>query len=132
MMRCKIYMAIVLLLITTVSGLEAKVAKEIIEIPFIDTPPQIDGKLDDPVWQKSVLFQGFISFKPDFGKPSREKTVAYACSDRENFYFAFRCFHKDVSHIKGTVTRRDNMFGDDWVSLNIDTFSTLWVSRGTV
>jgi len=122
MMRCKIYMAIVLLLITTVSGLEAKVAKEIIEIPFIDTPPQIDGKLDDPVWQKSVLFQGFISFKPDFGKPSREKTVAYACSDRENFYFAFRCFHKDVSHIKGTVTRRDNMFGDDWVSLNIDTF----------
>jgi hypothetical protein len=122
MMRCKIYMVTVLLFITTVRGLEANAAKEVIEIPFIDTPLHIDGKLDEPVWRDATRFQGFISFKPDFGKPATEKTVAYACSDRENFYFAFRCFHKDVSQIKGTVTRRDNIFGDDWVSLNIDTF----------
>jgi hypothetical protein len=46
----------------------------------------------------------------------------YLYSDRENFYFAARCFQNNPSEIKGTVTRRDNIFGDDWVSISIDTF----------
>jgi hypothetical protein len=92
------------------------------EIPLIDTPPQIDGKLDEAVWSTAARFQDFATFKPDYGKPSSEKTVMYLCSDRENFYFAAQCFQKNPSEIKGTVTRRDNMYGDDWAAICFDTF----------
>jgi len=102
--------------------LNAKEAKEAIEIPLIDNPPTLDGKLDDPVWETAARFRDFKTFKPDYGKPASEETVVYGCSDRENFYFAARCFQKNVSEIKGTVTKRDNMFGDDWLAVAVDTF----------
>jgi hypothetical protein len=96
--------------------------KEAIEIPLINTPPQIDGKLDEAVWSAAARFQGFASWQPDYGKPASEKTVMYLCSDRENFYFAARCFQNNPSEIKGTVTHRDNMYGDDYAAICIDTF----------
>ena len=105
-------------------------AREAIEIPFIETPPVIDGKLDDPVWSTAARFERFATFKPDYGKEPTEKTVVYACSDRENFYFAARCFEKDASRIKGTVTRRDNMFGDDFIGVSIDTFYDMQSAYG--
>ncbi|MDQ1350464.1 MAG: hypothetical protein QG657_766 [Acidobacteriota bacterium] len=30
--------------------------KEAIEIPLIDNPPTLDGKLDDPVWKTAARF----------------------------------------------------------------------------
>jgi hypothetical protein len=93
-----------------------------IEIPRIKTPPRLDGKLDDPIWATAARFQEFLTIEPDYGRPASEQTVVYACSDGENFYFAARCFQKDVSKIKGSVTRRDNMSGDEWIGIFIDTF----------
>ncbi|MCP5105365.1 MAG: carbohydrate binding family 9 domain-containing protein [bacterium] len=112
-------MMMIFFFFTGVGHLEAN---EAIEIPLIDTPPGIDGKLDDPVWSTAARFEKFTSFKPDYGKPSTEKTEVYLCSDRENFYFAARCYQTDASLIKGAVTRRDNMYGDDWIAFCIDTF----------
>lgn len=120
-MQYKICLIAILVLTVLVGGLVAG-EKEAIEIPLIDTPPKIDGELDDAVWSTAACFQGFFSFKPDYGIPSSENTVAYLCSDRENFYFAARCFQRNPAEIKGTVTHRDNMFGDDWVAFCIDTF----------
>jgi hypothetical protein len=120
-MQCKTYIIVIFLFIFLVCSLDAQ-EKGILEIPLIHTPPKIDGKLDEAVWSTAARFQGFVSFNPDYGKPASEKTVMYLCSDRVNFYFAARCFQKNPAEIKGTVTRRDNMFGDDWVSICIDTF----------
>lgn len=119
-MRYVIYATAVLLILAAGLG-----AKDAIEIPLIDTPPKIDGKLDDPVWSDAVRFERFITFKPDYGKEPTEKSVVYACTDRENFYFAVRCFEKDPSKIMGTVTRRDNIFGEDFMAINIDTYYDL-------
>jgi len=128
-MRCIIIFIIVTLFLSAAAGLWAK---EAVEIPLIDTPPVIDGKLDDPVWTQAVRFERFITFKPDYGREPTEKTVIYACSDRENFYFAARCFEKDASKIMGTVTRRDNIFGEDFMAFNIDTFYDLQSSYAFV
>ena len=106
--------------------------KEAIEIPLIDNPPILDGKLNDPVWENAVSFKNFISFKPDFGKPASEETIVYACSDQENFYFAARCFQKDISQIKGGITKRDNIFGDDWLAIGLDTFNDKQTAYGFI
>ncbi|MGB2868332.1 MAG: DUF5916 domain-containing protein [Bacteroidota bacterium] len=87
-----------------------------------DTPPRIDGKLDDPVWSKALMVTSFRSFYPDFGKMIPESTVAYAAYDDTNLYFAFRCFDPEPSKIKATLTQRDNIRNDDFICLNMDTF----------
>ena len=120
-MQCKTCLIAIFVLTVLLGGLAAE-EKAAIEIPLINTPPQIDGKLDEAVWSTAARFQGFVTWQPDYGKPASEKTVMYLCSDRENFYFAARCFQNNPAEIKATVTRRDNMYGDDYTAICIDTF----------
>jgi hypothetical protein len=86
-------------------------------------PPVIDGVLDDPAWAAGLKFDGFKTFKPDYGKDASQRTEAYIAYDAENFYFAFRCFDDEPSKIKAAVSKRDNIFQDDLAFINIDTFN---------
>jgi hypothetical protein len=88
-----------------------------------DTPPVIDGILDDPIWQKAPFVKGFKTWHPDYGKVMQDDTIAYMAYDRENLYFAFRCFDSQPQRIKSSVSRRDNIHDDDWIGINLDTFN---------
>ena len=93
-------------------------------IPYkTDIPPVIDGKLDDPVWQKAPSETGFKTYHPDYGIAMVENSVVYYAYDRENLYFAFRCFDSQPDKIKATVNRRDNVRADDWICINLDSFN---------
>lgn len=87
-----------------------------------DQPPVLDGRLDDPVWQHASSVTGFQTFIPEFGHPQQEKTVAYMAYDRDNLYFAFRCFDPHPEKIKASVAKRDDMVRDDFICINLDTF----------
>jgi hypothetical protein len=87
------------------------------------TPPIIDGKLDDVVWQQAPSVTGFKTFYPEYGKDMPDPTVVYYAYDRENLYFAFRCFDSEPGKIKTSVTRRDNVRPDDWICINLDSFN---------
>jgi len=88
-----------------------------------DTPPVIDGKLDDAVWQQAPSVTGFKTFYPEYGKDMPDPTVVYYAYDRENLYFAFRCFDREPDKIKTSITRRDNVRPDDWICINLDSFN---------
>ena len=88
-----------------------------------ETPPVIDGILDDPVWQEAPSETGFKTYNPDYEKDMGEKTVVYYAYDRENLYFAFRCFDSQPEKIKASVSRRDSIRPDDWVCINLDSFN---------
>lgn len=93
-------------------------------LPFkTETPPVINGKLDDPVWQQSPHETGFQTYHPDYGIEMVENTVVYYAYDRENLYFAFRCFDSEPDKIKASVTSRDNIHPDDWICINLDSFN---------
>ncbi len=87
------------------------------------TPPVIDGVLDDPVWALASNETGFLTWRPDFGKEMAEKTIVYYAYDHENLYFAFRCYDREPSKIKASVSARDSITADDWICLNLDTFN---------
>jgi len=92
--------------------------------PFkTDTAPVIDGVLDDPVWQKAPHVKGFKTWRPDFGIDMADDTIVYYAYDRENLYFAFRCFDRQPDKIKASVTSRDNIRADDWICVNLDSFN---------
>ena len=88
-----------------------------------DTPPVIDGKLDDPVWQEAPQVTGFKTWMPDYGIDMVEKTIVYTAYDRENLYFACRCFDSQPDKIKTSITSRDKIRSDDWMCFNLDSFN---------
>ena len=88
-----------------------------------DTPPVIDGVLDDAVWQKAPHQTGFKTWTPDYDHDLSEKTIVYYAYDSRNIYFAFRCFDRQPDQIKTSVTSRDNIRREDWVCINLDSFN---------
>ena len=88
-----------------------------------DRPPTIDGILDDEVWVHAPSVTGFKTWQPDFGKDMTQKTQAYYAYDRENLYFAFRCFDSEPGKIKTSISNRDNIRSDDWIAINLDSFN---------
>ena len=117
----KLKLLLILVLALNVYGFGQQLALEAYKT---DTPPVIDGKLDEPMWDDALKMTGFQTFTPDYGQDPSEKTIVSMAYDRENLYFGIRCFDRDPSKIKASVTRRDNMFEDDFAGVVIDTFQS--------
>jgi hypothetical protein len=85
-------------------------------------PPLIDGNLTDDIWQATPGYSDFRTFQPSVGESVSEKTTAYAAYDRHNLYFAFECRDSDPAQILANLTKRDDIFGDDYVAVILDTY----------
>jgi hypothetical protein len=84
-------------------------------------PPAIDGLLDDEVWRGGPLETGeWLSYNPLHGSAIPQKTRAWVAYDADYLYFAFQCDDPDPAQIKTSVTRRDNIWSDDWVGFSLD------------
>lgn len=89
----------------------------------IETPPKIDGKLDDTCWQNSAKTGELIQFEPQSGEPATQPTTIYLAYDANNLYVAFECFKTNMNNLAANQTRRDSFFfSDDHVEVLIDTF----------
>ena len=95
-----------------------------IKIPFLSSPPKIDGILENDLWEKEALeIKDFFQYQPkEKGEPS-EKTIAYAGHDEKNLYIAIRCFDSNPDRIKFSVTNRDKPLNDDTVYIYLDTYN---------
>ena len=95
----------------------------VIKAVRIETPPKIDGKLDDACWQNSAKTGELIQFEPQRGEPATQPTTIYLAYDANNLYIAFECFKTDMGKLAANLTRRDSFFfSDDHVEVLIDTF----------
>ena len=88
-------------------------------------PPKIDGNLDDDVWNDDPLVLGdWLSYNPLYGTKMLQRTEVHVAYDDRNLYFAFHCFDNEPDKIRTTISRRDNIFNDDWVGLSLDSNGT--------
>ena len=98
-------------------------ANEPLKPLLTNKPPAIDGVLDDEIWITAPSVTGFKTFIPDFSKDMKEKTVVYMAYDRENLYFAYKCYDSEPDKIKASITNRDNIRSEDWICINLDSFN---------
>ena len=49
-----------------------------------------------------------------------QATQVRAAYDDRNIYFAFHCVDPEPDKVRSTLSRRDNMWNDDWVGLSLD------------
>ena len=97
--------------------------KRAIKAVRIETPPKIDGKLDDACWENSAKTGELLQFEPQRGEPATQSTTIYLAYDANNLYVAFECFKTDMDKLAANLTRRDSFFfSDDHVEVLIDTF----------
>ncbi|MCG2814819.1 MAG: carbohydrate binding family 9 domain-containing protein [Candidatus Aminicenantes bacterium] len=89
-----------------------------------DSPPTVDGSLDEPAWLSAPIVGGFIQFEPSRGNPVSLKTEVKILYDGEHVYFGFLCFDPEPDKIAAHLPRRDDdLLEDDSVYVCIDTFN---------
>lgn len=86
--------------------------------------PQIDGRLDEEVWQLAEPMTGFTQQDPIEGAPATEPTEVRVLYDRQTLYVGIICFDSEPDRILVTQSRRDAQLTDtDSVQLVFDTFN---------
>ncbi|MEC7846472.1 MAG: carbohydrate binding family 9 domain-containing protein, partial [Gemmatimonadota bacterium] len=87
-----------------------------------DTPPEIDGRLDDEVWKTAAVLTEFVQASPLDGAPATEATEVYVAYDAENLYFGFYAHYEDPSIMRANRVDRDRAMMDDLMTVYFDTF----------
>jgi hypothetical protein len=91
----------------------------------LERPLQIDGRLDEEIYQTTVPIDRFEQQVPDEGAPATETTQAWILFDDENLYFSARCIDSHPERVVANEMRHDsvNIFnGGDSMTLVLDTF----------
>jgi hypothetical protein len=92
---------------------------------FVAKPPAIDGVLDDDAWHDAQIETGeWLSYNPLYGSSIPQKTRVWIGHDGGFLYFAFQCDDPEPSTVKTSITRRDNIWSDDWVGVSLDALGT--------
>ncbi|MDE0300488.1 MAG: DUF5916 domain-containing protein [Candidatus Poribacteria bacterium] len=95
-----------------------------IKVVETDSPPKIDGILNDLCWQKAAQTGGFIQYGPSPGKAATQLTKVFVAHDQNRLYVGFECLKDDMNRLAANSTRRDSpFFSDDHVEVFLDTFS---------
>ncbi len=87
-------------------------------------PPEIDGRLDDTIWQREDIkyARKFIQRSPDEGEPASESTLVAVAYDESALYFAFWCYDSEPSKIRKQLVRRDRSSIADRVIIRLDPY----------
>lgn len=86
------------------------------------TPPQIDGRLDDPVWASAARITSFTQQQPTEGAPASEATEVLLVYDATQIYIGVHVRYSDVSLVRANRSDRDQTSGDDTITVSIDPF----------
>jgi len=83
--------------------------------------PKIDGRIDDPAWEKVEWERGFIQRDPYENQPPSQETAFKILYDDDNLFVAVKAFDAEPARIDRRMSRRDDIDGD-WIEVGLDSF----------
>lgn len=114
--------ASLLILTSILSGAFAQTAdKKSYQTIFTNTPPEIDGLMNDSCWNRVDWAGDFIQTQPYENKPPSQQTSFKILYDDNNLYVFIRAYDTEPEKISRIISRRDN-FDGDMVEINIDSY----------
>lgn len=102
------------------SETETRIERRAYDSRRADEAPQIDGHLDDAVWNSVEWSGDFIQLEPEEGVTPAQQTRFKVVYDDDALYFAFE-LEDDPEKISKRLARRDR-FPGDWIEVNIDSY----------
>jgi len=97
-----------------------KEGKELIAHYVGDTPPRIDGELNDEIWQRAQAIDDMVQNDPDNMQPPTERTIVKVAYDDRTVYVAVMNFMRDRSRITTALGRRDTNPRSDSIKITFD------------
>lgn len=94
-----------------------------VKVPLFPSSPRIDGRLDETFWQQAAVIESFTQYEPQEGGEPSEKTVAYLGYDSHSLYIGVKCYDSDPEAVRACLTKRDEVMGDDGITVFLDTFN---------
>jgi hypothetical protein len=96
-------------------------------VPRVDRAPTLDDFLGmapppDLAGSLARVADRFVQRDPMDGAPPSQRTEVYLGYDEDHLYVVFLAFDDEPSRIRSNLTRRENIFGDDIVQIQLDTF----------
>lgn len=88
---------------------------------YLDGDIVLDGRLTEPIWQKSEPATRFIQLKPVEGAPAEEKTKVYVLYDESALYVGAMMYDSEPDRIGDQIVRRDELGESDNFELSLDT-----------
>lgn len=84
---------------------------------------QLDGKLDEAIWQEVPVATDFTQRIPDDGSPASEKTEARILYTSEAIYIGAHAYDSSMDSVAATLFRRDGTGYSDWFYVSIDSYN---------
>ena len=82
----------------------------------------LDGVLDDEVWELAQSGWGFRQAEPDRWTEASVPSVFKVLYDDEALYVGMACWEDDMARVARRLSRRDNIESSDFVSFYIDPY----------
>jgi len=89
--------------------------------PRLEATIQVDGALDEPVWNRAAVLTGFSLYQPADGRPAPDSTEVRVWYSPTAMHFGIRAYepHGTVTY---SLADRDRLTSDDNVEIHLDTF----------
>lgn len=102
------------------AGLGAQPSAQVAVATRVTRAPRVDGRLDEPLWQRAQPVDRFTQQRPVPGKGATERTEVYFVYDNEALYVGARMHRADPSAISRTMTRRDGFGNAERITITLD------------
>ena len=90
----------------------------VVNITRVESPPLIDGKLDDAAWKNATILEPFI--RVDTNQNAKTPTIGRLCYDSNAFYVAIECTEPHTEQLKAEAKEKDGPVSrDDCVEIFI-------------
>ena len=84
-----------------------------------ETPPRLDGVLDEEIWLRAPVHEGFTQSDPDNGEPASVRTTFQVAYDDDALYIAGVCYD-DPDSVSARLARRDEWRERDFFEVSLD------------
>jgi hypothetical protein len=100
-------------------------ATKVVRATRVDSPPVIDGRLDEAVWTQADVITDFHQIRPGNGTPPSERTEVYLIYSDDALYVGARMYDSDPDRIAAPTVRHGQGLGrDDRLVVILDPFNT--------
>src|SRR5688572_25467815 len=100
-------------------------SNKVVRVVRIDSPPVIDGRLDEAVWGQAEVITDFHQIRPGDGTEPSERTEVYLIYGDDALYIGARMFDSEPDRIAAPTVRHGQGLGrDDRLVVILDPFNT--------
>ncbi len=118
MKRCLIVVCLVLIQFFTLAQNDPKILQALVS----DENINIDGLLDEHIWQLADVADGFQQLEPDPGEAPTFDTQVKVLYDDDAIYIGALLLDESPEKILKQLSERDDIQNSDWFTCTIDTY----------